>query len=481
MVQCSLYADDLAVYYASPDIANAAEKIQSAVNRASEWANSRGFKFSASKTVALHFCKRAPRVNVPPNITLNGELMTYDSVVKFLGLYFDSGLTWKPHLQQLKIKGIQALNILKVVSGYAWGADQSTLLKLYGSLCKSKINYACQIYSSASVTNLKMLDVVHNQALRICTGAYRTSPVESLNVTAGERPLNLQRELLSINYYLKTQGFPDSLAFKILGNFSLIKNYLFRPKRSRPLHIRLKEVSSFNDMKILKCQPFRMPPWLVPPIKTCVIDIKKSEHSADSVHSVFLDHLQQHQGSVAVYTDGSKSNSAVGCAAVVGDSEYSARLSGAVSSYSAELFAILLVVKNLFYRHTSSNFTVFTDSRSALSALNTFYPDNPIILDIHYFLYKLFSIGKNVSFCWSPGHVGIRGNERADLAAKSAASRVTVDYLPVPFLDTKFHSRSFILEKFQHIWSKLFTNSKLELIQHFNKPWPVINRQIGGT
>ena len=70
--------------------------------------------------------------------------------------------------------------------GYSWGNGQSSLLKLYNVLCKSRLNYASQIYSSAWKTNLEILDVVHNSALRICTGAYRTSPIESLYLTAGE-------------------------------------------------------------------------------------------------------------------------------------------------------------------------------------------------------------------------------------------------------------------------------------------------------
>ena len=39
---------------------------------------------------------------------------------------------------------------------------------------------------------------------------------------------------------------------------------------------------------------------------------------------------------------------AVGCAAIIGQSEYSAKLSNSASSYTAELIAILLVIKECF-------------------------------------------------------------------------------------------------------------------------------------
>ena len=86
---------------------------------------------------------------------------------------------------------------------------------------------------------------------------------------------------------------------------------------------------------------------MVPDTSPCMIGIKKSDHSSVDTTSVFLNHLYCHDGTVAVYTDGSKEDDSVRCATIVGRSEYSVRLTGAVSSFSAELIAILLVLKNI--------------------------------------------------------------------------------------------------------------------------------------
>ena len=84
-----------------------------------------------------------------PTLTLKGDILPYEKEVKFLGMNLDAKLTWSRHIDALKLKVKTSMNILKVVSGFSWGADKKSLLKLYNSLCQSKLDYGCQFYSSA--------------------------------------------------------------------------------------------------------------------------------------------------------------------------------------------------------------------------------------------------------------------------------------------------------------------------------------------
>ena len=52
------------------------------------------------------------------------------------------------------------------------------------SAFRSKLDYGCIVYGSPRKSYLQMLDPVHSQGLRLCLGAFRTSPVESLYVDA---------------------------------------------------------------------------------------------------------------------------------------------------------------------------------------------------------------------------------------------------------------------------------------------------------
>ena len=75
-------------------------------------------------------------------------------------------LIFLSHIKYLKAKFLKALNLLKVLSHTSWGADRTTIFKLYRSLVQSKLDYGCIIYGSARKSYLQMLDPIHNQGLR---------------------------------------------------------------------------------------------------------------------------------------------------------------------------------------------------------------------------------------------------------------------------------------------------------------------------
>ena len=94
---------------------------------------------------------------------------------KFLGFIFDRKLSFLPHIRHLKDKYTKALNLLRAVVHTTWGADQQTLIHLYRSLIRSKLDYGCVVYGSTRGSYLRILDPIQNHALRLCLGAYRTS------------------------------------------------------------------------------------------------------------------------------------------------------------------------------------------------------------------------------------------------------------------------------------------------------------------
>ena len=103
---------------------------QQVLNNLNEWSNENGFKFSETKTKYMHFCQ-SRKLHLDPELTLNGVPIEVVPEFKFLGLMFDSKLTFLPHINYLSNKCPKALNLLQVVSSMDWGADKKVLLRLY--------------------------------------------------------------------------------------------------------------------------------------------------------------------------------------------------------------------------------------------------------------------------------------------------------------------------------------------------------------
>ncbi|GFU70958.1 putative RNA-directed DNA polymerase from transposon X-element [Trichonephila clavipes] len=78
------------------------------------------------------------------------------------------------------------------------GADRTSLLRVYQSIVLSRRDYGCAIYGSACYSALKKLDPVHHMALRIFSGAFRTSPVQSHYVDFNQLSLDLRCRKLSL-------------------------------------------------------------------------------------------------------------------------------------------------------------------------------------------------------------------------------------------------------------------------------------------
>ena len=70
----------------------------------------------------------------------------------------------------------------------------------------------------------------------------------------------------------------------------------------------------------------------------------------------------------------------------------------------------------------------------------------------------LYFANKVIIFGWLPSHVGIRGNERADSAAKSA---LDLPHVKVSVLNTDFkhHINQYILSTWQDDWNGAVVNT----------------------
>jgi len=217
------------------------------------------FKFFTTKTVCLHFC-HLRKLHPDPQLFLSGSPIQVVEEGKFLGIIFDKKNS------HLKNKCTKALNLLRIVAHTSWGADEQTVLHLYRSLIRSKLDYVCIVYGSALGSYLQILDPVQNYALRLCLGAYRTSPSSSLCVLANEPLLYIQRRKLSIQYCLKLSSYPQNPTYNTVFGCKFKDLFERKPNQIPPLSIRvqpdLRAVSFVQRNAVIYSVPATAP-WLL--------------------------------------------------------------------------------------------------------------------------------------------------------------------------------------------------------------------------
>ena len=140
------------------------------------------------------------------------------------------------------------------------------------------------------------------------------------------------------------------------------------------------------------------------------------------------------------------------------------------SVFTAELLAIKTALDTIANTSSDTSFVIYTDSLSALQALQSFNPGHSLVALVRLSLHSLTSLGYRVQLCWIPAHVGIDGNEMADQAAKAAVNLPLLQN-DLPISDWLPLLRPSITSTWQSEWSCQPPSVKLRSIKPNVHPW----------
>ena len=286
---------------------------------------------------------------------------------------------------------------------------------------------------------MKELNTIHRQGLRLALGAYSTSPIESLYTEADEPPLTLRREKLALQHSTKLKSCPSNPAYDSTFNLKYKQHFERKEKIIKPFGLRM--MSTIQELKIPLINIHesifpQTPPWI---IKTPKVILELNEHSKTKTHPCtyqeeFYNIPQHHPDHLYVFTDGSKDNGRAACAAVLNKTVLKKALPRESSIFTAESRAIDQAL-NIISKSKHQKIMIFSDSLSVLLSLRNKKFQEPLINKL---LSRLDSMSnrKEIIICWTPSHIGVRGNERVDSAAKLALD-LTPDKSRIPYTDLK--------------------------------------------
>ena len=204
---------------------------------------------------------------------------------------------------------------------------------LYRAIVCSKLDYGCIVYGSASNTDLRQLDSIHNSGLKLALGAFRTSPMSSLYTEANEAPLDERRLKLSMYYYLNTRACIDNPAHHALHEYDWTTRDLYAPRPNgrggmtrppaRTVGFKVEETMTFAGSNAGLVCPLRTPNFppgthdYDPRRHDFIEGVSKSMISRQEAQAKFSEYHEAQGSHDEVYTDCSKMKERLGAAAVI--------------------------------------------------------------------------------------------------------------------------------------------------------------------
>ena len=167
-----LYADDIqTVAHAYPtDIAPAVDRSQQCIEAVRQWCIPRRLQLNPVKTEAIWFGTKAglKKLNgADVNLHVANVTIQPMSVVRYLGVWLDSELSMKTHINKTVRICFYQLRRLKQVRRII---DQKTAANLVTSLVLTRLDYCNAVYAGLPKSTTSSLQRVQNAAARLVAG-----------------------------------------------------------------------------------------------------------------------------------------------------------------------------------------------------------------------------------------------------------------------------------------------------------------------
>lgn len=433
--------------------------------------------------------------------------------LKWLGVIFDPKLTFKTHIKAVCAKAKKACSALSILGNSTNGMHQIHLRNIYEGAVIPIMTYASPVWWKGSKQKniAAALDVVQNKGLRHITGAFRTTPIHALQIMAHMPPmavrLNYITDRAAIRFFKLDERNPITCRLRedkrAKPNEPVAEAPPIDPPHKKNRNWRDPHKREFDRQKQAMCtnlwrtaeqmtpdteriDGFAEPPWRrseldedlrhridinIPPPKGGTSFKKQwaAKHKAEiaaqgegedqmRVYSdgsmVFHEGIRRTGLGVVAYHDGTTAfehAAALGEQVVVYDTEMEGMASAAerTRTYLGELDeAKRNKVKNLhfFCDNTGAIYRCFAGTPGKAQACSRRF--RKAVLEIIDTMPEI-----HVEIAWSPGHLDIVGNERADALAGfgGALQPANPEYQSISYVGCA--RRRDQDEKWKHLWA----------------------------
>ena len=138
--------------------------------------------------------------------------------MRYLGFYFDPKLSFREHIRFYTTKGMSVVATLSALGNSVRGLSPQDKRRIYISNVIPLMTYGAQLWWNPQWKGInwikKELSKVQSRGARWITGAFKTTPVGALEIAAGLMPIHLAMNKLMHRAALRIKTLPNTHAIK---------------------------------------------------------------------------------------------------------------------------------------------------------------------------------------------------------------------------------------------------------------------------
>ena len=196
-----LFADDTSLYIIVENPDEAARCMNFDLHTIFDWACKWLVKFCPPKTDSMLLSRKLLRPYHPPLFMSDTQIKEV-AHHKHLGIYLSSDCSWHTHINYIKEKAWQRLNVMRRLK---FVLDRRSLETIYTSFIRPLLEYGDMIWDNCTLYEKRELDKIQNEAARIATGASALVSIEALHNEIGWESLQTRRTNHKLSLFFKMQ------------------------------------------------------------------------------------------------------------------------------------------------------------------------------------------------------------------------------------------------------------------------------------
>ena len=185
-----LFADDTSLYIIVENPVEAAYQLNSDLSKIHQWATKWLVTFNPSKSESIIFSRKRNKPH-HSQLVMNQQNINEVKSHKHLGIVFSNDCTWHEHLEYVKKKAWNRINVMRKLK---FKLDRRSLQIIYFTFVRPLLEYADVLWDNCTQYEINDLEKIQNEAARIVTGATKLVSINSLCTETGWETLSSRRK-----------------------------------------------------------------------------------------------------------------------------------------------------------------------------------------------------------------------------------------------------------------------------------------------